>query len=102
MCSSTISLGQYTPGWKLADFISDPKPTERCFKHYIGFTNPFTNVPLVHTGIIGFDIDNRDTGRVTTYIEDVSDTGFNLVIKTWMHSRVYQVDVSWLAIGLSI
>ena len=99
MCCAMLSLDQYVPGWTLADFLSEEKPGPRRFEHYVRFNTPFSNTPLVHVGIAGFDIDNRDTGRLGLGVENISAEGFSLVIKTWMHTRVYQVEVSWLAIG---
>jgi len=99
MCSAVVTLDQYVPGWTLADFIGDAKPGPRRYEHYVRFNTPFSNIPLVHAGIAGFDIDNRDTGRLGLAVEDINREGFKLVIRTWMHTRVYQVEVSWLAIG---
>lgn len=48
---------------------------------------------------VGFDIDNRDIARVKVKTERMTANGFMLVIETWRHTRVYGVDVSWLALG---
>lgn len=99
MCSAEITLDQYLPGWRLAriEYIASPQP--RSFEHYIKFDDPFAYTPLVYAGISGFDIDNRDTGRLSVRIEEITITGFKLVIQTWMHTRVYMVEVSWFALG---
>lgn len=99
VCSSVVSLDQYLPDWTLAEIDTDATLEPRSFVQYIPFDSPFANVPLVHAGITGFDIDNRDTGRLSVGIEGISNSGFNIVVQTWMNTRVYKVEVSWFALG---
>jgi hypothetical protein len=99
MCSAVVALDQFYPGWTLADVENSETPEPRRFEHYIWFDAPFANVPLVHTGIAGFDIDNADTGRLSVRAEEISNTGFKLVVMTWLHLFVYGIEVSWLALG---
>ena len=101
MCSATVSLDRYTPGWTLADFVADMLPAPRYYYHDVVFDRPFGNIPVVQAAISGFDIDNCDTGRLAVEVHSITPTGFRLSIKTWLHSRVYRVDVNWLAIGSS-
>ena len=77
----------------------DAAPAPRKYEHYVAFETPFSAPPVLHTGISGFDIDNRDSSRLSVRAEDISANGFKLVIETLMHTRVYKVDVSWLALG---
>ncbi|MET0066964.1 MAG: H-type lectin domain-containing protein [Candidatus Thiodiazotropha sp.] len=99
MCSATVSFDQFTAGWTLARFEGTPEPKPRIFEQWIDFATPFSNVPLVQPGLVGFDIDNRDTARLKVRAERITANGFMLVIETWCHTRVYGADVSWLAIG---
>jgi hypothetical protein len=99
MCSAVVVLDQFHPGWTLAQVESRETAEPRRFEYYIQFDMPFTNVPLVHTSIAGFDIDNADTGRLSIRAEEISSTGFKLVIRTWLQSCVYAVEVNWLALG---
>lgn len=99
MCSAVVTLDQYLPGWNLADIEKTTEPQLRSFVYGVSFNYPFTNMPLVHTGITGFDIGNNDTARISVRTEDISNDGFKIVVETWMHTRVYKVEVNWIAIG---
>ncbi|MET0089937.1 MAG: H-type lectin domain-containing protein [Candidatus Thiodiazotropha sp.] len=99
MCSATVSLDQFVTGWTLARFEGKADPQPRAFEQWIDFSTPFSNLPLVQLGVVGFDIDNRDTARLKVRAERITANGFMLVIETWRHTRVYGAEVSWLAIG---
>jgi hypothetical protein len=99
MCSATVTLDQYQSGWSLAEVESNSSPEPRSFEYYIGFDNPFSNIPVIHAGIAGFDIDNQDTNRMSLSVKEVSNSGFKVVIQTWMHTRIYMVEISWIALG---
>ena len=47
----------------------------------------------------GFDIDQRDTSRLTLVAVEITETGFVAEIATWRETRVYSVAFSWLALG---
>ncbi len=99
MSSSTLCLDQFIEGWTLSRFEGGPEPAPKIYERWISFDSPFANVPLIQVAVAGFDIDNRDTARLKVRAERVTANGFMLVIETWRHTRVYGVDVSWLAIG---
>ena len=54
---------------------------------------------MVHVGLSGFDIDNRDTARLTVRARNIGPAGFDLVLATWMGTRVYRADIRWIAPG---
>ena len=99
MCCAAVALDQYLPGWNLASIEETAKPQLRRFVYEVNFDNSFSNVPLVHIGVTGFDIDNKDTSRLSVRAEEITHSGFNVVVETWMHTRMYKVEFSWLAIG---
>ena len=99
MCSAVLTLDQYHSGWTLAQIEADNTPSPRRFDYYVKFDDRFSNVPLVHTGIIGFDMDNRDSNRISIRASEITSDGFKLSTQTWMHTRVYMIEVSWLALG---
>ncbi len=99
MSSAIIEFDQFTPDWPLAQLPEDDAAEPRSFTAHVNFDTPFGNVPIVHVGISGFDIDNRDTSRLSAHASAISPTGFDLVIKTWLNTRVYKVEISWLALG---
>jgi H-type lectin domain len=80
--------------------IADGDDGVREFRAHIDFVNPFAAPPLVHASLSGFDIDNWDTARLRVHVEDISATGFDLVLSTWRRTKVYSAETSWLAIGL--
>ena len=91
-------LGTLNEGWTL-DQAPHGSP-ERSFRSRITFERPFNGTPLVHLGMAGFDVSNQDSARVTCHGARMSSQeGFDIVIGTWLHTRVWRVDVNWLAIG---
>ena len=61
--SSSVSVGVLTEGWNLAE----PSPgaeEERVFQVTVFFATPFDAPPVVHLGLTGFDIDQRDSDRL--------------------------------------
>jgi H-type lectin domain len=98
ICSSLARFGSDDEGFVL--HIVGDDDGERAFRARIDFASPFAGPPVVHVGISGFDIDNRDTARLRVHAEAISPTGFELVITTWRRTTVYSAETSWLAIGL--
>lgn len=95
--AGTQALGSQNDGWNL-DQAPHGSP-ERSFRSRVTFEHPFSGTPLVHLGISGLDISNQDSARVSSRAENVSPEGFDIVIGTWLHTRVWRVDVNWLAVG---
>lgn len=91
------SLGTHNEGWTFDQ--PSPDGAERVFRSRVEFSRAFASAPLVHVGLCGFDIGNKDAARLRTGIENVSATGFDLVVGTWLHTRLWSVEVSWLALG---
>ena len=96
--SADVGVGILTDGWNLADTEFEPDDV-RSFMVPVTFAVPFSSVPVVQLGLSGFDIDQRDSGRITLKAEQVSESGFQAVISTWASTRVYAVEFNWLAIG---
>lgn len=97
MCSAIMELDQFTPQWSLAE--ENASEESRTFVGNVLFDAPFSNVPIVHVGLSGFDIDQRDSARISVQAESITSTGFDIRIKTWQNTRVYKVEVSWIALG---
>jgi len=91
------TLGASLEGWSL-DEAPHGAP-ERTFRHHVAFSSAFAAAPLVHLGLAGFDVSNADSARVVTRAESVTASGFDIVVTTWLHSRLWRVDVNWLAVG---
>ncbi len=97
--SAVVSLSKETPGWSLAEVVEGEPHAARTFTTHIAFSEPFQFVPVLHSSLVGFDLDQRDSPRLSVAATGVTSTGFDLAVTTWMASRVYSVEVSWLALG---
>lgn len=71
----------------------------RTFITDIAFASSFSSVPVVQLGLTRFDLDQRDSARITLKAENISTTGFQAVISSWAATRVFAVEFNWLAIG---
>lgn len=97
--SATVGVGILTPEWNLAE-SSDVEETEsRLFTHHVWFEDSFAVPPVISLGLTGFDIDERDSGRISIKARKVTCEGFLVDITSWRGSRVYAVEFSWLAVG---
>ena len=96
--SSALGVGILTPGWNL-DVAGSDANEPRSFSVPVVFAAEFSSVPVVHLGLTGLDVDQRDSSRVTLSAENISPSGFLAVISTWAGSRVFSVEFNWLAIG---
>ena len=95
--ASIATAGVLTEGWTLAD-CADPE-TPRSFTLPVSFASAFAHPPVVQAGLVGFDLDQRQSGRLSTRVANITPSGFDLVFTTWDDTRVYAVEVSWLAVG---
>jgi hypothetical protein len=96
--SSNVGVGILTEGWKL-DVVYPDSEQSRSFVLDVVFDSPFSAVPVVNLGLTGFDLDRRESSRLTLKAENVTEFGFQAVITTWETSRVFSVEFQWLAIG---
>jgi hypothetical protein len=96
MVAATTRLDRHTTGWEL---LNPGVDRARFVRVRITFEHTFYNPPLVHVGLAGFDIENGDAARLGVQASDVDATGFTVEIKSWFNTRIWSVDVSWLAIG---
>ena len=97
--SSCVGVGVLTEGWNL-DICAAPSATEvRTHTVEVAFDHPFTAPPVVQVGLTGFDLDQRDSSRLSVKAGDISESGFKAVICTWAGTRVYAVEFNWLAVG---
>jgi len=97
--SANVGVGVLTDGWNLADAPDFDPEDVRTFTVDVAFATPFMAAPVVHLGLTGFDIDQRDAGRITLKTAFITEFGFQAVISTWSSTRVYAVEFSWVAIG---
>lgn len=63
------------------------------------FDQSFTKVPAVHVSLSLWDMDSAHNVRADIAAENVTETGFDAVFRTWLDTRVARVRISWLAVG---
>ena len=94
--SAINKFGTQDEGWTLSEGGDE---SERVFRGLIAFERPFRNAPIVHVGLVGFDISNQGAARVRVRAQNVTDSGFEIEVVSWRETQVYSVEVSWLAVG---
>ena len=100
LLSSFVGVGILTDGWSLADPVTDPETeTARSFTVEVVFDSAFSATPVVQLGRTGFDLDQRESGRISLKAGAITRSGFRAVISTWSTTWVYAVEFNWLAIG---
>ena len=97
--AATVHLSSTIEGWTLATPAPKTEADTRTFRVPVAFGSPFDHIPVVHVGLTGFDLDQRDSSRLRLNVVEISTTGFVVEISTWRETRVYAVDFSWLALG---
>ena len=68
-------------------------------RHVVTFKEPFTEAPTVMASISMWDIDHKHTSRADITAENITETGFHLVFRTWGDTRVARIRADWTAIG---
>ena len=63
------------------------------------FETSFTDMPSVLIGISMWDIDHKTNSRVDISAEAITETGFEIVFRTWGDSRIARIRAGWTAIG---
>jgi len=63
------------------------------------FDEAFLEPPHVMVGLSMWDIDRRSNSRMDITAEDITQSGFELVFRTWGDSRIARVRADWTAIG---
>jgi hypothetical protein len=96
MLSAVAVLDHTIDGWTLLD-VPDTEP--RICRLEVKFEQPFTLPPLIHVGIVGLDVSNRDNLRVKVRASAISAKGFTIEAQTWFNTEIWMVEVSWLALG---
>ena len=72
---------------------------DRESRHIVQFNEPFRLPPAVHVGISMWDTDHQTNARADLTTENISETSFDLVFRTWGDTRVARIRADWMAIG---
>lgn len=65
----------------------------------VSYSSRFRSPPAVHVALSLYDMDSNHHFRAEISAENVTETGFDLVFRTWGDSRVARVRANWMAIG---
>lgn len=65
----------------------------------IKFSEPFRSIPSVQVALSLWDMDQGANVRADIVADKVTETGFDLVFRTWSDTRVARVRMNWIAIG---
>ena len=65
----------------------------------VEFSQSFAQVPMVHCALSMWDMDSETNARADTGAENITETGFEIVFRTWGDTRVARARVRWMAIG---
>ena len=69
----------------------------RTFTHAITFATEFGEVPTVVAMLKSFHIQFGEDPRIAVGVQDVTATGFNLIIQTWHDTSLVGVGTTWMA-----
>ena len=65
----------------------------------VEFSEAFRDVPSVMVTLELLDMHNGTNHRAVTVAENITETGFDIVFRTWGDTRVARARAAWLAIG---
>ncbi len=65
----------------------------------VTFATGFLTPPSVHVSVSMWDLDKRTNARADIAADDITETGFQIVFRTWGDTRVARMRVDWIAIG---
>ena len=65
----------------------------------VRFDHPFRAIPAVQVNASLLDMHQDTAHRFELVAENISESGFDVVFRTWSDSRVARVRAAWMAIG---
>ena len=68
-------------------------------RRHIRFSEAFREPPTVQMSLSLWDVDAATVMRADLSAEAVTQSGFDMVFRTWGDTRVARVRISWVAIG---
>ena len=96
LLSAVVVLDSSLDGWSLLEPAAEGR---RSFRRLVTFDAAFGAPPLVHLGVVGLDASKDDNLRLSVRAEHITAQGFTLSVETWLNTKIWSVEVSWLAIG---
>ena len=71
----------------------------RARRKRLEFSAPFKTPPAVHVSLSMWDMDSATNARADVGAENIGETGFDVVFRTWGDTRVARARIRWMAIG---
>jgi hypothetical protein len=65
----------------------------------IAFSENFRSDPTVHLSMSLWDMDSSTVLRADIAADAVTESGFDMVFRTWSDTRVARVRIAWMAVG---
>jgi hypothetical protein len=96
LLSAVVVLDSTLDHWSL---LEPAGGLRRSFRQPILFERRFSAPPLVHVGVVGLDVSKEDNLRLSVRAEGINEHGFVLRAETWLNTKIWSIEVSWLAIG---
>jgi len=96
MLSAVVVLDSTLEDWSL---LEPAGGLRRSVRRPVVFERKFSALPLVHVGVVGIDASKDDNLRLSVRAESITENGFVLRVETWLNTKIWSVEVSWLAIG---
>lgn len=72
-------------------------PRER--RKHVKFSEPYLSAPAVQVSLSLWDVSNAANIRADLSAENIDQSGFELVFRTWQDTQVARVRMSWIAFG---
>ena len=63
------------------------------------FSEPFKTTPAVFISLELLDLHSGANHRTVTVAKNISETGFDAVLRTWGDTRIARASAAWMAIG---
>ena len=63
------------------------------------FSQPYSKPPHVQVSMSMWDISNNTNTRADVQAESITETGFDIVFRTWADTQVARVRVAWTSFG---
>ena len=99
--SNKIQTGCYFKRFPYQKHYMNNSTGERSFVDHIYFNEKYETIPHVMASLIGLDAGNSEAPsiRVEVNAENIDPSGFDIRIKTWLDSKIFNVKVSWISFG---
>ena len=65
----------------------------------VAFSEAFIDPPMTFVSLSMWDFDAATNARANVTAENITETGFEVVFRTWGDTRVARARVRWMAIG---